>query len=147
MADPNHPFWKAARGELAPPPSVALLGWRIIEAELGSGRVRAQFEARPEFANPTGAIHGGFLAAMLDTLLADACATTLDAGEFAPTVELKVNFIAPAAVGLIYGDSQVVHRGRSIVFLSGELRNPDRNLIATATGTARLTRPKAWAAE
>jgi len=145
MADPDHPFWRVARGEVAPPPSVGLLGWKILEAELGSGHVRAQFEAKPEFSNPTGAIHGGFLAAMLDTVLGDACATTLDSGEFGSTVELKVNFIAPGGVGFVYGESRVVHRGRSIVFLAGELRAPDGSLIATATSTARLTRPKSWA--
>lgn len=145
MADPTHFFWKAARREIPPPPSAALLGWHVLEAELGSGRARVQFEARPEFANPTGAIHGGFVSAMLDTALADACATTLEAGEFGSTIELKVNFVTPASVGLLYGEGHVVHRGRSIVFLAGELRDGDGRLIATATATARLVRPKEWA--
>jgi uncharacterized protein (TIGR00369 family) len=81
---------------------------------------------------------------MLDVVLSDALATTLEQGEFGPTVELKVNYISPAEIGPLYGHGQLVHRGRSIVFLQGELRSPSGQLVATASGTARLTRPKSW---
>jgi uncharacterized protein (TIGR00369 family) len=140
MGEPESPFWAAARGEIPPPPAARLLGWKVLEAVPGSGRIRVQFEASPDFANPTGNIQGGFLAAMLDDTLGPALATTFAPDEFAPTLELKVNFIQGAKPGSLFGIGKVVHRGKSVAFLEGELRDPSGNLIATASATARLIR-------
>jgi uncharacterized protein (TIGR00369 family) len=83
---------------------------------------------------------GGFLAAMLDDTLGPALVATLPDGQFAPTLELKVSFLRPAAPGRITG--RVLHRGGSIAFLAGELRNEAGELLATATATARVIRPR-----
>jgi uncharacterized protein (TIGR00369 family) len=140
MSDDESPFWAAARGEIPPPPAAQLLGWKVLEAEPGSGRIRVQFEATPAFANPLGKIQGGFLAAMLDDTLGPALATTFDTHEFAPTLELEISFIRPADPGTLIGTGRVVHRGSSVAFLEGELRNATEDLLATATATARLIR-------
>jgi len=60
----------------------------------------------------------------------------------APTLELKVNFLRPASPGRITGTGRVVHRGGSIAFLAGELRDEEGEVLATATATARIIR--AW---
>ena len=99
-----------------------------------------QFEATHEFTNPMGHVQGGFVAAMLDETLGPALATTFEAQEFAPTLELKVSFIRPARPGTLVGTGRVVHRGRSVAFLQGELHDAAGDLIATATATARLVR-------
>ena len=142
MGDSEGPFWAAARGDIPPPPTAKLLGWRVLEAKPGSGEIRVQFEATQEFTNPTGNIQGGFLAAMLDDTLGPALATTFEENEFAPTLELKVNFIRPANPGRLIGTGRVIHRGGSVAFLQGELRNSEGDLLATATSTARLIRVK-----
>ena len=138
MGDGESPFWAAARGEIPPPPAAKLLGWKVLEAERGSGRIRVQFEATRAFTNPMGNVQGGFLAAMLDDTLGPALATTFSEQEFAPTLELKVSFIRPARPGTLIGTGRVVHRGGSVAFLEGELRDSAGDLLATATATARL---------
>jgi uncharacterized protein (TIGR00369 family) len=138
MGDGESPFWAAARGEIPPPPAAKLLGWKVLEAEPGSGRIRVQFEATREFTNPMGNVQGGFLAAMLDDTLGPALATTFKEREFAPTLELKINFIRPAKPGTLIGTGRVVHRGGAIAFLEGELHDAAGDLVATATATARL---------
>ncbi len=142
MGDAESPFWAAARGDIPPPPAAKLLGWKVLDAKPGSGEIRVQFEATHEFTNPTGNIQGGFLAAMLDDTLGPALATTFEEHEFAPTLELKVNFIRPANPGTLIGTGRVIHRGGSVAFLQGELRNSEGDLLATATSTARLIRVK-----
>jgi uncharacterized protein (TIGR00369 family) len=87
-----------------------------------------------------GNVQGGFLAAMLDDTLGPALAATLGDGEFAPTLELKVSFLRPAAPGRITGTGRVVHRGGSIAFLAGELRDETGDVLATATATVRIIR-------
>lgn len=140
MSDPDHPFWAAVRGDVPPPPAAKLLGWKVLEAEPGSGRIRIQFEATGDFTNPLGNIQGGFVAAMLDDTLGPALATTAKPQEFGPTLELKVNFMRPAKPGTFIGTGWVVHRGNSVAFLQGDLRNDAGELVATATATARIVR-------
>ena len=43
-----------------------------------------QFDAKPEFLNPMGNIQGGFLAAMLDSTLSPALASTLTSEQMCP---------------------------------------------------------------
>ena len=128
---------RAAAGGTAPlPPAAALLGWKLLDIE--PGRIRVQYTAREEFYNPQGNIQGGFLAAMLDDAMGPALFSLLDADQFAPTVEMKVNFLRPAVAGTLIAEGNVVHRTRSIAFLEGRLLAEDGSLLATATATARI---------
>ena len=96
------------------------------------------FNAKPEFLNPMGNIQGGFLAAMLDATMGQVVATTLHPDEVSPTLELKINFLRPAAPGHLIGRGSVVHRGNSIAFVEGKLFDSDNYLLATATATAKI---------
>jgi uncharacterized protein (TIGR00369 family) len=125
-------------GRRPPPPAATTLGFQPLEIDPDRGTIRVQFTARPEFLNPIGVIQGGFLAAMLDDTLGPALVATLGKHEFAPTIELKVNFIKPARVGTLIGTGRVVARGGSIAFLAGELSTAAGELVATATATARI---------
>ena len=136
-------FWDVMEGRLPMPPAAALLGFKLLEVDPEQGTLRAQFDARPEFANPMGNVQGGFLAAMLDDTMGPALVATLGTDQFAPTLELKVSFLRPAKLGTpLVGEGRVVSKGSSIAFLSGELRDPDGELIATATATARIVRTR-----
>lgn len=125
-----------AEGVVEMPPAAALLGWKALELE--PGHVRIRYTARAEFGNPQGAIQGGFLAAMLDDAMGPALMTLLEADQFAPTIEIKVNFMRPARPGAIIAEGRVVHRTNSLAFLEGSLQTEDGELIATGTATARI---------
>jgi uncharacterized protein (TIGR00369 family) len=135
-------FWDVMEGRAPMPPAAALLGFKLLEIDPEQGTLRVQFDASPQFANPTGNIQGGFLAAMLDDTMGPALIATLGPDQFAPTLELKVSFLRPAKVGTLVGEGRVVSKGSSIAFLSGELRDPQGELIATATATARIVRTR-----
>jgi uncharacterized protein (TIGR00369 family) len=132
------PFWDAMEGRKPPPPAAVTLGFKLLDIDPDRGTIRAQFEAKQEFLNPLGVVQGGFLAAMLDDTLGPALVCTLPPGQFAPTIELKVNFIRPAPLGTLIGEGRVVARGGTIAFLAGELRTAQGELVATATATARI---------
>jgi uncharacterized protein (TIGR00369 family) len=135
-------FWDVMEGRKPAPPAATLLGFKLLEIDPEQGTLRAQFEAKPEFLNPQGNVQGGFLAAMLDDTLGPALVATLRADQHAPTLELKVSFLRPARAGALIGEGRVVSKGSSIAFLSGELRDPGGELIATATATARIVGPR-----
>ena len=77
---------------------------------------------------------------MLDDTLGPALVCTLPPGHFAPTIELKVNFIRPAPLGTLIGEGRIVARGGTIAFLAGELHTGAGELVATATATARIVK-------
>ena len=134
-------FWDFIAGRKPAPAAAATLGWELSWIAPERGEIEVFFDASEKFVNPMGNIQGGFLAAMLDDTLGPALVATLGDGAFAPTLELKVSFLRPAAPGRLVCTGRVVHRGGSIAFLAGELRNESGDLLATATATARIIRP------
>ncbi|WP_049560349.1 PaaI family thioesterase [Nonomuraea sp. SBT364] len=131
-------FWDVMAGKAPPPPAAAVLGWELLKVDPEAGTIEVAFQAREQFANPVGVIQGGFLAAMLDDTLGPALVATLPEGQFAPTLELHVQFLRPAHPGRLVGRGRVVKRGRDIAFLAGELAGPDGELVATATATTQI---------
>jgi uncharacterized protein (TIGR00369 family) len=135
------PFWDFLAGRSPAPPAAAALGWKLSSIAPEHGEIEVFFAAHEGFTNPVGKVQGGFLTAMLDDTMGPALVATLPDGEFAVTLELKVNFLRPADPGRITGTGRVVHRGGSIAFLAGELRDDDGEMLATGTATARIIRP------
>jgi uncharacterized protein (TIGR00369 family) len=132
------PFWDVMLGRMPPPPAATTVGFKLLDIDADKGTIRVQFDGKREFLNPMGNIQGGFLCAMLDDTLGPALVATLPKDHFAPTIELKVNFIRPARPGALIGTARVVSRGGTIAFLAGELSTEQGELIATATATARI---------
>ncbi len=130
-------FWKIVAGELPPPKAAETLGIRFEKIDADAGTIELELQAKAEFTNPAGNIQGGFLAAMLDDTMGPALAAMLNAGEFAPTLNLNVSFHRPAHVGIIKGFGRVVKKGRDVCHLQGELYQ-DGELIASAVATALI---------
>ena len=83
-------FWQIQDGKLPPPNAAVTLGIKFLSVDGETGSIETEFDGKPEFTNPAGKIQGGFLAAMLDDTMGPALASTLAAGEFAPTLNLNV---------------------------------------------------------
>ncbi|HYD59560.1 MAG TPA: PaaI family thioesterase [Noviherbaspirillum sp.] len=132
--DRNAYFWQTQDGRLPPPRAATTLGIEILKVDAETGTIEAAFDGREAFTNPAGNIQGGFLAAMLDDTMGPALAATLAAGEFAPTLDLHVQFMSPAVPGRLLGKGRVVRRGGKVCFLSAELLQ-DGRLVASATAT------------
>lgn len=133
--DKNSVFWKIVEGKQPGPPCATTLGLKILDVDGERGTITVQFEAKPEFLNLAGHVQGGFLAAMLDDTMGPALVSTLDEGEFSPTLNLNVQFHRPAGQGTLKGVGRVVLRGKEVCQLSGELLQHDK-IVATATATA-----------
>jgi uncharacterized protein (TIGR00369 family) len=139
MSESNRrgPLWDIMQGRRQPPAVSQLLGSKVLSIDPEGERVEMEFLARPEFLNVHGMVQGGILSAMFDDAM--AAAVTSSGGNFmAPTLELKTSFIRPARQGSLFVEGRVVHRGRSIAFLEGRMRDKEGNLIATATATSRI---------
>ena len=131
-------FWDWQAGRIPPPPSAVMFGWELVSVDADQGTIEVAFSAGEQFVNPAGVIQGGFLAAMLDETLGPALVATLPEGQFAPTLDLHVQFLRPARPGRLYGRGRVVQRGEHVCFVAGELLDPVGRLVAVATATARI---------
>lgn len=132
------PFWDAVAGRAPMPPVADLLGWQLEDIDPDAGTITVRFDARREFTNPQGNIQGGILAAMLDDTMGPALVATLPADRFAPTLEMKVSYIAPARVGALWGRGRVVYAGRTNAFVEADLVDADDKLIARGSATVRI---------
>lgn len=134
------PLWDVLEGRAKPPPAAALLGWDLVDIDPDQGTIEVAFTATDQFLNPVGMVQGGFLTAMLDDTMGPALVATLGPDEFAPTLDLHVQFLRPARPGRLVGRGRVVRRGRDVGFMAGELVDETGAVVATASATAQIRR-------
>lgn len=75
---------------------------------------------------------------MLDSTMGCAAIASLQPEQAILTLEIKVTFLRPALPGVIRGFGRLLQRGRSILFVEGELRDPKGNVLARASSTLRV---------
>lgn len=129
-----------AEGKAAPPNIALLLGMELTTAD--EGRVTFTLDARPEFANPLGTVHGGIHATLLDSAMGCAVHTTLPAGVGYTTLELKVNYVKAITLdaGTLTCVGEVIHVGGRVATAEGRVTDSAGNLLAHATTTCLLFR-------
>lgn len=81
--------------------------------------------------------HGASVAGFMDCVLGlSALSEAITQDQLTSTVEFKINFIRPAKLGEeLTGKGLVIHRGKSLIISSGEVRNQLGELIAVGQGT------------
>jgi uncharacterized protein (TIGR00369 family) len=120
------------------PPAAELLGWKLLACDREQGWARLSFEGRAEFANPTGYVQGGYLAAMLDEAMGSALIVATDGGFISTTISMSTDFIRPAPIGRIVAEARVTSLGRSLAFLEASLTGADGKRLARATASCKL---------
>jgi acyl-CoA thioesterase len=119
-------------------PFAEKLGVRLVHRRVGD--VGLELALQEEHMNSWQMAHGGVVMSMLDIVMGLSAKTLDEASIGAATVELKTNFIK-AATGRIVARGLAQRAGRSLIFVEGELRNDDQELLARATGTFKLRYP------
>jgi uncharacterized protein (TIGR00369 family) len=113
-------------------------GIRVVSAE--PGKVMMAMAKRPELCQFFGHFHGGVITALADHA-AGACATSsMPDGKIAVTVEIKINFLAPADGEDIIARAETIQAGSSIGVVKVEvasLKAGAERICAFATATMR----------
>ena len=123
------------------PPAVQTLQGHATGYNLEQKSLEMRFKTSPEFCHSGDIVQGGYVSGMLDAVMAFAAIGSPDVCDWVATLEIKVNFIARARNGKFTASGRVVHCGRTVGYLSGELFQ-DSNLVATATSTVKLIHSK-----
>ena len=116
----------------------ALLGIRVIEAS--PDRVIAELAIRDDLRTVGGALHGGTLMALADTVGAAATVLNLPPGAGTTTLESKTNFFAAGRAGLVRAEATPLHRGkRTMVWQTRVVDDTGRLLAQTIQTQMVLT--------
>jgi uncharacterized protein (TIGR00369 family) len=126
------------RGEEGNVPIGDTLGFRLSEAE--RGRVALEGEPDRRSYNLIGSVHGGWSAAILDTALALAALTTLDAEQTFTTVDIRINYLRPLTVetGVVRAEGRVLQAGRRLAYCEASLTDAAGKLICHGTGSCLI---------
>ncbi len=117
------------------PPCTETVGMRLVHVDQKQLTACYTFEAKRDFANPTGAIQGGFIAAMLDEAMSATAIIASNVTMNAPTLEMKVSFLRPLFVGSATAEARILKWGKSTCFIEADLFDPNGNLVARASAT------------
>jgi uncharacterized protein (TIGR00369 family) len=125
-------------GALPAPPIAQSLDFRLVHVEQGY----TAFNGTPKFEyyNPLGSIHGGYTAALLDSCMACAVHSTLQAGYSYATLEIKINYVRAITsdTGAVRAEGRVIHSGKRIATAEGKLFDSEGTLYAHGTTTCLI---------
>ncbi len=114
-------------------PSFPLADFLGLDLETTDTGARGWVDVGPEHLNPNGVVHGAVLFALIDTVMVHAGVSALPPGRSCTTVDLHIRFHRPVAEGRLEADARIIHRGRRVLSLTGEIRDAAGRLVASAT--------------
>jgi uncharacterized protein (TIGR00369 family) len=129
---------KFAKGDRTYFPS--LVGLVVEEVRTDYCRMRLPF--RPELTQPAGAVHGGAIATLIDTVVVPAVGAAYEPGRTYATLTMNVTYLGAVVDEDAVAEGWVTQRGRSIVFCQAEVTTAGGRPAATGTLTYRVGPPR-----
>ena len=115
------------------------LGLRVEEVD--AGRMVVTIDARKEFHNPFGTMHGGVIAGLVDHVLGAVLYPVIPRGHWAATTEFKLNYLAPVREGSVRAEASIISMTKRTAVVRVEVTNEGRPVCA-AQGTVLIQQPK-----
>lgn len=119
---------EAQRGTLS-----GILGIRYVEAN--PERIVAELTIRDDLRTVGGALHGGTLMALADTVGATAAFINLPPGASTTTLESKTNFFAAGRDGTVRAEATPLHRGRTTMVWQTRVTDSSGRLLSLTIQT------------
>jgi uncharacterized protein (TIGR00369 family) len=114
------------------------LGYDVTEAV--NGRVVVTAVPNGSHLNPSGTVHGGLAATLLDSCMGLAIRSTLEKGISQTTLEFKISLLRPITLqtGPIRAEGVVLSCGRRVGTAEGRLTDDKGRLLAHGTTTCLI---------
>ena len=114
-------------------PFAKLLGMRLTDIRPNQATV--EIAMRDDLRQPSGVLHGGVTATLIDTAMAFAVRTHLDDTEPTATIDVTVHYLRPLVEGKAVCTARVVRPGKRIFTVSADVHDHMGKLIATGLST------------
>ena len=129
---PNDPITDRG-GYVHESPFAELLDMRVPDPDDGTSTVTMPIN--PGHLQQAGRVQGGIVVALADYAFYRAVKPLLKPGEATTTIEIKVNFLAPAQKGDLTATAKIISAGRRVMVGEMEVKDQDGNLVAQGLGT------------
>jgi 1,4-dihydroxy-2-naphthoyl-CoA hydrolase len=126
---------------LATMPFAVSIGVELDAA--GQDEVRGRLAWAPERCTIAGAMHGGAVMTLADSLGAVCAFLNLPPGASTSTISSSTNFFRALREGDLIGTTRPLHAGRTTIVVQTELRDANDKLVALVTQTQAVLAPKA----
>lgn len=107
--------------------------------EIGAGYSLVAAEIEEKHMNPFGGLHGGVYASVIDTATYWSAYCDLPEGHGFVSIDLKVDFLAPAIGGRIIIKGQRIKSGKTLHLAEAKVFDLDGKLLAHGTSKLMVT--------
>ena len=114
-------------------PFYRFMGIRLTKVAWGHSEIRMRVGSR--LTQPEGFAHGGVSAALIDSAVGLALCTMIDRGRPITTIDLQVNFLAPAKPGSLTARGKIVHKGKRTAVGECQVVDAGGKLVSKGTAT------------
>ena len=114
-------------------PFAKLIGMRLEALRMDEAVI--SMEMRDDLRQPSGVLHGGVTATLIDTAMAFAVRTRLEPQAPTATIDLTVHYLRPLVQGRAICTGRVVRAGKRVFTVSADVHNDEGKLIATGLST------------
>ncbi len=135
MSEPklNPRYTEAVRKIVNQSPYFLLLSMEIKDLQWGTAHLEIQLAEK--HLQPFGFVHGGAIASVMDAAAFWAVFPQVENGMGLTTVEIKVNYLAPAQRGSLVAKGRCLRLGKTLALGEAEIRNTEGGLVAHGTAT------------
>lgn len=110
-----------------------LIGMKLVDIRPNEAVIK--IDMRDDLRQPSGVLHGGVTATLIDTAMAFAVRTHVAESEATATIDLTVHYLRPHISGAATCTAKIVRAGKRIFTVSADVENEEGKLIATGLST------------
>ena len=119
-------------------PYFSLISMEVIE--IGKGESRLEVIVQEKHLQPFGMVHGGVYSSLVDAAAFWAVYPEIDGDLGMTTVEMKLNYLAPASKGAMIARGKSIRIGKTLCLGEASIENEKGLLLAHGTSTMMILR-------
>ena len=122
------------------PKFVGLLGGKLIDIDTEKKSCTFEFNISKDYCHSVDVVQGGFVTAMLDTVMSHAVLLQDQNLTDISSLEIKTSYLEPTRAGKLRVEAWAVKTGYKVAFMEGHIYNEDNVLTATTSSVGKLSR-------
>jgi uncharacterized protein (TIGR00369 family) len=111
-------------------------------SDIGMGSSLLDIDVGNKHLQPFGAVHGGVFASILDAAAFWAVFSEVDEKMGMTTVDLKINYLAPAQGGKLIASGRRIKLGKTLGLGEAQVLNEENTILAHGTSTVIILRDR-----
>jgi len=142
MRDLNSEYVRKVSTSVNGCPYFRLLSMKLVELELGRSLLRIDLSEK--HLQPFGVVHGGVFSSIIDAAAFWAVYSEVDEKSGMTTVDLKINYLAPAYKGTMMAEGRCIKLGKTIGLGEARIMDNEGRMLAHGTSTLMILKQFAF---